>query len=68
VIFLTAQSDKSEVVKGLSRLGCDDYLGKPFDPGEMLARVKTLIRAKKAEDAARALTLQRYAVVRQETR
>ena len=56
VIFLTAQADKAEVVKGLSRLGCDDYLGKPFDAGEMLARVKSLVRAKKAEDAARTLT------------
>ena len=56
VIFLTAQAGKEEVVKGLSMLGCDDYLGKPFDAGEMLARVKSLIRAKKAEDANRELT------------
>lgn len=56
VIFLTAQADKAEVVKGLSQLGCDDYLPKPFDAGEMLARVKSLVRAKQAEDAARTLT------------
>lgn len=56
VIFLTAQADKAEVVNGLSLLGCDDYLPKPFDSGEMLARVKALVRAKKAEDENRALT------------
>jgi two-component system sensor histidine kinase ChiS len=56
VIFLTAQSDKAELVKGLTLLGGDDYLAKPFDAGEMLARVKVLVRAKKAEDQSRALT------------
>jgi len=56
VIFLTAQSDKAELVKGLTLLGGDDYLAKPFDAGEMLARVKVLVRTKKAEDQSRALT------------
>jgi class 3 adenylate cyclase/CheY-like chemotaxis protein len=56
VIFLTAQADKTEIVKGLSQLGCDDYLPKPFDAGEMLARVKSLVRTKKSEDQNRALT------------
>jgi len=55
VIFLTAQADKAEVAKGLTCLGADDYLPKPFDAGEMLARVKALVRAKKAEDQSRAL-------------
>jgi DNA-binding response OmpR family regulator len=55
VIFLTAQADKTEVAKGLTCLGADDYLPKPFDAGEMLARVKALVRAKKAEDQSRAL-------------
>lgn len=53
VIFLTAQASKAEVVKGLMDLGADDYLPKPFDANEMLARVKALIRMKKAEDAQR---------------
>jgi adenylate cyclase len=56
VIFLTAQADKAELVKGLTLLGGDDYLAKPFDAGEMIARVKALVRAKKAEDQNRALT------------
>src|ERR1700741_1905617 len=33
VIFLPAQADKAEVVRGLSLLGCDDYPPKPFDVG-----------------------------------
>ncbi|MEO5352548.1 MAG: adenylate/guanylate cyclase domain-containing response regulator [Magnetococcus sp. XQGC-1] len=56
VIFLTAQTDKAEVVKGLSQLGCNDYLPKPFDTGEMLARVRTQVTLKKAEDENRRLT------------
>jgi len=55
VLFLTAQSDKKEIVKGLSTLQADDYLPKPFDEGEMLARIKVLARIKQAEDENRAL-------------
>jgi len=55
VLFLTAQADKAQVVKGLALLGADDYLAKPFDAGEMVARVTTLVRMKKAEDKIRTL-------------
>ncbi len=43
VLLLTARGDTQEKVKGL-RLGADDYLVKPFDPGELLARVEALLR------------------------
>ncbi len=43
VLVLTALDEKKEVVKGLN-YGCDDYLAKPFDMGELLARCKALIR------------------------
>ncbi|CDG83634.1 heavy metal response regulator transcription factor [Janthinobacterium agaricidamnosum] len=43
VLFLTARDDVSDRVKGLE-LGADDYLVKPFDFTELLARVKTLLR------------------------
>lgn len=38
IILLTAKSEKEEIIEGLEA-GADDYLTKPFDPGEMLARV-----------------------------
>ena len=43
VLVLTAVADKSSVVK-LLNAGADDYLAKPFDLGELLARAKALIR------------------------
>ena len=43
VIFLTAKSDVKDRIKGL-RLGADDYLGKPFEIMELLARVETVLR------------------------
>ncbi len=43
VMILTAQEDKESVVE-LLNAGADDYLSKPFDLGELLARVKALIR------------------------
>lgn len=43
VIFLTAKSDVNDKVKGL-RLGAEDYLTKPFEILELLARVETVLR------------------------
>lgn len=43
VIFLTAKGDLSDRVKGL-RLGADDYIVKPFEPLELLARVENVLR------------------------
>ncbi len=43
VIFLTAKGSTEDKVKGL-RLGADDYLVKPFEIVELLARVETILR------------------------
>jgi two-component system response regulator PhoP len=43
VLVLTAVGEKTSVVK-LLNAGADDYLAKPFDLGELLARAKALIR------------------------
>src|ERR1700722_8642510 len=43
VLILTAQESKLSIVN-LLNAGADDYLAKPFDLGELLARVKALIR------------------------
>jgi two-component system, OmpR family, response regulator len=48
VIMLTAMGESSQKVKGFE-LGADDYLVKPFDPPELLARAKSLLRRFKAE-------------------
>jgi two-component system cell cycle response regulator len=39
IILLTANTDKKEVIEGLAS-GADDYLTKPFHPGELQARVR----------------------------
>ena len=43
VIFITAKGDVKDRVKGL-RLGAEDYLVKPFDVVELLARVEVVLR------------------------
>ena len=43
VIFITAKSAVSDRIKGL-KLGADDYLVKPFQIGELLARVEAVLR------------------------
>jgi DNA-binding response OmpR family regulator len=46
VLILTAQEGKESIVS-LLNAGADDYLSKPFDLGELLARIKALIRRAK---------------------
>jgi two-component system response regulator PhoP len=48
VMVLTARDEKESVVSLLNS-GADDYLTKPFDLGELLARVKALIRRGKGQ-------------------
>ena len=43
VIFLTAKTDVKDKVKGL-KLGAKDYVTKPFDISELLARVEVVLR------------------------
>lgn len=43
VIFLTAKNDVKDKVKGL-RLGAEDYIVKPFDNAELIARVEVVLR------------------------
>ncbi len=52
VIMLTAISDKSDLVKGLDN-GADDYITKPFDEGELTARLNAILRRyqKEKEDS-----------------
>lgn len=43
IIMLTARSDTGDVVKGLES-GADDYVVKPFNPKELVARIRTRLR------------------------
>jgi signal transduction histidine kinase/class 3 adenylate cyclase/predicted Ser/Thr protein kinase len=48
VIFLTARAGTGARVESL-QAGADDYLSKPFDQGELLARIRNLLRARAQE-------------------
>jgi two-component system OmpR family response regulator len=43
VIMLTARGEETDRIVGLE-MGADDYLAKPFNPRELLARIKTILR------------------------
>ncbi|MBY0029820.1 response regulator transcription factor [Priestia megaterium] len=43
ILMLTARNELKDKVYGLG-IGADDYLGKPFEPDELVARVKSLLR------------------------
>jgi len=51
VIMLTAASDDLDRILGLE-LGADDYMGKPFNPRELLARIKALLRRVQVQQAS----------------
>jgi two-component system, OmpR family, alkaline phosphatase synthesis response regulator PhoP len=59
IIMLTARSDDIDKIVGLE-LGADDYLTKPFNPRELLARVKAILRRadrKAAPQASEAVSI-----------
>ncbi|HVT45410.1 MAG TPA: protein kinase [Thermoanaerobaculia bacterium] len=65
VIFLTARAGTGARIESL-QAGADDYLSKPFDQGELLARVRNLIRARSQERELEALSAKLQSRVEQQ--
>lgn len=61
VIMLTARGDETDRVVGLE-LGADDYVGKPFSPRELLARLRAVLRRSRPEVMSEALQVADVAI------
>ena len=65
VIMLTACGDETDRIVGLE-IGADDYLGKPFNPRELLARIKAVLRRSVNKDTAEKNTPDATSCIRQD--
>ena len=59
ILMLTAKGDPMDRIIGLE-IGADDYLPKPFEPRELLARVRAILRRKTEPAATAAANLLRF--------
>ena len=57
IILLTAKGEANERIEGLE-VGADDYLPKPFDPKELVLRIKNIISKTKKNDLKRMIVFQ----------
>jgi DNA-binding response OmpR family regulator len=51
IIFLTVRNDDEDIIHGFD-LGADDYIIKPFNPKNLLARVEAILRRSKCKTGA----------------
>ena len=56
IVMASAKGEEADIVAGLE-LGADDYVSKPFSPGVLLARVKSVLRRAQAEPVDMAATI-----------
>ena len=61
ILMLTARGDAMDRIIGLE-MGADDYLAKPFEPRELLARLRSILRRAKSEQALEVLRFGRLEI------
>jgi len=59
ILMLTTRQEVAQKVEGLNS-GADDYLGKPFDRRELVARVQALLRRQTTTEVAKAISVLRF--------
>lgn len=64
ILMLTVQGGKADIVEGLSS-GANDYLAKPYDDAELLARVTSLYRLRRLSDELRAQQVRQQELLEQ---
>ena len=62
IVMVTARSDSHDVVAGLEA-GADDYLRKPFDPKELSARVRALLRRSRPSESPARMAFDQLEVI-----
>ena len=61
IILLTAKGEASERVEGLE-VGADDYLSKPFEPKELILRIKNILNKTKSKNIKRVIDFGNIAI------
>jgi len=61
ILMLSARGEDADRIVGLE-IGADDYLGKPFNPRELLARLKALLRRRRGEAGGQTLRFGRLEI------
>jgi two-component system response regulator CpxR len=56
IIILTARGDENDKIIGLE-MGADDYLSKPFNPRELLARIRAILRRTNKKEVLQQATI-----------
>jgi len=62
IVMVTARSDSHDVVAGLEA-GADDYLRKPFDPKELSARVRALLRRSRPSESPAQMVVDQLEII-----